>query len=112
VSVTISKEYLQFSRFWDSAYALAWCYIRTMTKSANKTAEDVYQAALKLNEEERELLLLKLTATASNDEFTAPEARAAWAEECDRRYQDWQEGKVKAVPGDLVIQRLRERLAK
>ena len=83
-----------------------------MPKSANKTAEDVYQAALKLNDEERELLLLKLTAAASNDGFAAPEARAAWAEECDRRYQDWQEGKVKAVPGDLVIQRLRERLAK
>lgn len=83
-----------------------------MPKSTNKTAEDVYQAALELNDDERALLLLKLTAAAGDDGFAAREVRTAWADECDRRYQDWQAGKVKAVPGDLVIKRLRERLAK
>ncbi len=83
-----------------------------MSKSADKSAEAVYQAALKLSDDERELLLLKLTAPISRDEFATPEFLAAWAEECDRRYQDWQTGKLKSVPGDLVMQRLRQRLTK
>jgi putative addiction module component (TIGR02574 family) len=83
-----------------------------VSKSADESAEAVYQAALKLSDEERELLLLKLTVPVSRDELATPEFHAAWAEECDRRYQDWQAGKLKAVPGDLVMQRLRQRLTK
>lgn len=83
-----------------------------MPKLPTKTVDDLFRDALRLNDEEREQLLLKLTAEASSAGFAAPEVRAVWAEECDRRYQDWQAGKVKAVPGDLVMQRLRERLAK
>ncbi len=83
-----------------------------MPKFPNKTVDDVYRDVLKLNDDERELLLLKLAAEASDAGVGAPDVRAAWAEECDRRYQDWQEGKVEAVPGELVMQRLREQLAK
>jgi hypothetical protein len=83
-----------------------------MSKSADQSAEAIYEAALKLSDDERELLLLKLTAPVSSDEFATPELRAAWAVECDRRYQDWQAGNLQAVPGDLVMQRLLQRRSK
>jgi hypothetical protein len=83
-----------------------------MAKFPNKTVADIYRDALALDADERELLLLYLAAEASDVGVGAPDVRAAWAEECDRRYQDWQAGKVEAVPGDLVMQRVQERLAK
>jgi len=83
-----------------------------MAKSTQKTVDDVFRDALGLDDAEREQLLMKLTAEASSAAFATPEVRTAWAEECDRRYQEWREGEVKAVPGDVVLQRLRERLAK
>ena len=33
-----------------------------------------------------------------------------WVEEVERRYQSYQEGKIKAVPGDEAMQRARQRL--
>lgn len=36
-----------------------------------------------------------------------PELERLWAEEAERRYQDYLDGKEKAVPGEEVIRRLR-----
>lgn len=36
-----------------------------------------------------------------------PELERLWAEEAERRYQDYLDGKEEAVPGEEVIRRLR-----
>jgi hypothetical protein len=39
-----------------------------------------------------------------------PELERLWAEEAERRYQDYLDGKVEAVPGEEAIRRIRATL--
>ena len=44
------------------------------------------------------------------DDVDDEAAEKLWAEEVERRYKAYQEGKVKVVPGDEAMQRARQRL--
>ena len=41
-----------------------------------------------------------------------PEIQRAWAKEARRRLDEFEEGKVKAIPGDQVFEQLREKHSK
>ncbi|REL32971.1 addiction module protein [Rhodohalobacter sp. SW132] len=41
-----------------------------------------------------------------------PEIEKAWAKEARRRLDEFEEGKVKAIPGDQVFEQLREKYSK
>jgi hypothetical protein len=71
-----------------------------------RKAEEVYQDALALTEEEREKLLLLLT-TQDND-FASPEIEEAWLEEAERRYRAVQKGEENLIPADMVMRELRD----
>ena len=71
-----------------------------------RKAEEVYQDALALTEEEREKLLLLLT-TQDND-FASPEIEEAWLEEAECRYRAVQEGEENLIPADIVMRELRD----
>ena len=60
--------------------------------------EELYEKALQLGEDEREVLLLLLTNAAQSDEenngWASPEIEQAWMEEIERREQLAAEGKM------------------
>ena len=74
-----------------------------------KKAEDVYQDALMLPEEERERLLRMLASPPEGD-FVSPEIEQAWRDECDRRVAAMDRGEMELLPADEVFQRIRARL--
>jgi len=76
-----------------------------------RKAEEIYKEALALSPEEREKLvrLLKMQADSS---WASPEVDQAWIDECDRRYREWQDGKVDAIPTDEAIRQIRDQLNK
>jgi putative addiction module component (TIGR02574 family) len=76
-----------------------------------RKAEELYREALALSDEEREELVRLLTMQRDSG-FTSPAIEQAWIEECDRRYQEWQDGKVNATPAEAVHRRVRQRLTK
>jgi len=55
-SFSCHQKYLQFSRIFDSAQAMPWCYIRTMSDSKPKTAQDAYEIVRQLSSGERDKL--------------------------------------------------------
>ncbi len=73
-----------------------------------KKAEDVYQDALMLPEEERERLLRLLSSPPEGD-FVNPEIEQAWLEEARRRDKAIDEGKEALIPAEEVMRELRER---
>ncbi len=42
--------------------------------------------------------------------WATPELERLWIEEAERRYQDYLDGKVEAVPGEEAIRRIRATL--
>jgi putative addiction module component (TIGR02574 family) len=69
--------------------------------------EEILRAALALSPGERAMLADHLLA--SLDSPTQKQIDDAWAEEAERRMRELDEGKVEAIDGELVMQRLRSR---
>ena len=72
--------------------------------------DEILSAALSLPPDERAMLADHLLA--SLDGPNQKEIDAAWAEEVERRSREIDEGKVELIDGELVMERLRARLAK
>ena len=73
-----------------------------------KAVKDIERDIRALSSEERAELMRSLIA-----ELDAPadaNVERAWLETSQRRYRELVEGKVKGVPGPLVLDRLRKRL--
>jgi hypothetical protein len=69
---------------------------RTMSEAKPKTVQDVYEAALQLNSDERELLVAMLDQDQDQDEnsgWASPEIKQAWMDEIERRERLHAEGK-------------------
>ena len=69
--------------------------------------EEILRAALALPGEARAMLADRLLE--SLDGPNQKEIDAAWAEEAERRMREIDEGKVEAIEGELVMQKLRAR---
>lgn len=76
-----------------------------------RKAEELYKEALALSPEEREELVRLLTMQADSG-WASPEIEQAWLDECDRRYQEWQNGDVDAIPADEATRQIRDQLQK
>ena len=77
------------------------------SKKVLGTFEDILNAALSLPPEARAMLVDRLVR--SFDEPNQEEIDAAWAKEAERRSRDLDEGRLEAIDGELVLQRLRSR---
>ena len=73
-----------------------------------KKAEDIYQDALLLSDEEWQKLLGYLVSPPQGD-FASPELEQAWLEEAKRRDRAVADGKEKLIPGEDAMRELRER---
>ena len=82
-----------------------------MSESKPKTAEEVFAAFLALSAEEQEKLLLMVN-NSEHSGWASPEIKQAWIDECDRRMQLIDEGKMKLVPSQEVHRRLAKIIAK
>ena len=70
---------------------------------------ELLEKALALSTQDRGLLIDRLIA--SLDEEPADEGvEAAWDEEIKRRMDDIRSGRVKTIPGERVLERLKARL--
>ena len=69
--------------------------------------DDILTAALSLPPEERAILADHLLSSLDSPDQKAIDE--AWAEEAERRFRELEEGKVEAIDGELVMQRLRAR---
>lgn len=78
--------------------------------------QDLYDKAMRLSEDEREVLLLLLTNAMQggeeNNGWASPEIERAWMEEIERREQLAAEGKMEWLPVDEAFRCLREQLHK
>jgi len=73
-----------------------------------RKAEEIYRAALSLDEVEREELVRLLTM--KNDSLWASsEIKQSWMDECDRRVKAMDRGEMELIPADEVYRRIRER---
>jgi putative addiction module component (TIGR02574 family) len=72
--------------------------------------EDVKREALRLAGDEQLELAYTLIRNAGADEDEEHEIDRLWVEEMERRYQDYLDGKVEAVPGEEAIRRIRAAL--
>jgi putative addiction module component (TIGR02574 family) len=72
--------------------------------------EDVKREALKLAGDEQLELAYSLIRNVGADEDEEREIDRLWVEEMERRYQDYLDGKVEAVPGEEAIRRIRAAL--
>ncbi len=73
-----------------------------------RTVKDIEQDMRTLSADDKVALLRSLIAEL--DTPTDPDVERAWLEAAQRRYRELVEGKVKGVPGPLVLERLRTRL--
>ena len=76
-----------------------------------RKAEELYKEALAMSLEEREELTRLLTMR-TDSEWASPEIQQAWLDECDRRYQEWQDGDVDAIPADEATRQILDQLHK
>lgn len=77
------------------------------------TFEELEAAALKLSRERREELVHALILSLNGfdaEQEPDPEIRQAGAEEAERRYQDYLDGKTTPIPGEEAFRRLRASL--
>lgn len=72
------------------------------------TAEEIEAAAMHLSASERARLAQRLLASLDEDS----EIEQAWAEEIDRRLDEYERGGVRAVPGDEAFASARARLSR
>jgi Putative addiction module component len=73
-----------------------------------RAVKDIEQDIRTLSSEDKVELLRALIAEL--DMPADSDVERAWLETAQRRYRDLVEGKVRGVPGPLVLERLRERL--
>lgn len=73
-----------------------------------RTVSEIYEDIQALSDSEKEDLLRKLIAEL--DASADPDVEKMWLAEAQRRYQELVDGKVKAVPGDRVFERVRFRV--
>lgn len=73
-----------------------------------RTVKDIEQDMRTLCAEDKVALLRSLIAEL--DTPTDPDVGSAWLEAAQRRYRELVEGKVKGVPGTVVLERLRVQL--
>lgn len=64
---------------------------------------EVFKDALKLGVEDRAALAQKLLS--SLEELTEEEAERLWAEEAQRRLEEYRAGHAKAVPSEEVVRK-------
>ena len=69
---------------------------------------EIYEQSQQLSWPEKEEL--HRTLVAELDGPADPDVEKAWLEESQRRYRELEEGKIEAVPGEVVFERLRARL--
>jgi hypothetical protein len=74
-----------------------------------RSVADIEDDIRALTPEERRDLLASLIREL--DGSAAPNVEKLWLAEAQRRYRELVEGKVEGVPGHLVFERLRSRLA-
>lgn len=77
------------------------------------TFEELEAAVLKLSRERREELVHALILSLNGfdaEQQPDPEIRQAGAEEAERRYQDYLDGKTTPIPGEEAFRRLRASL--
>jgi len=70
--------------------------------------EALYEKAMQLDEEERRQLI-RLLADAGHCGESAAEIEREWNAEAVRRYQEYKDGKVEAIPADEVFRRMEDR---
>jgi hypothetical protein len=74
--------------------------------------QKLYEKAMQLSEDEREVLSLMLTNAArcndANNGWASSEIEQAWMEEIERREKLDAEGKMKWIPGEEVMRDLRK----
>lgn len=80
---------------------------RSHSDSTELQFEEVFTTALSLSPGERAMLADHLLASLDNP--NQKEIDAAWAEEAERRIREIDQGKVEAIDGEVVLQRLRAR---
>ena len=77
--------------------------------------EDLYEQAMSLDEAER-LRLVRLLMETTESDSCCRESRAEierdWNEEVARRYQEYKDGKVEAIPAEDVFRRLEARYSR
>ena len=71
------------------------------------TFEEILSAALSLSPDERAMLAERLLASLHGP--YQEQVDSTWAEVAKRRMREIDEGKVEAIDGELVMQRLRAR---
>jgi putative addiction module component (TIGR02574 family) len=78
-------------------------------RMASMTRIEILQAALTLPPEERLTVAREIAYSVESEgvELSAAEWDAAWAEEADRRLLEIEQGKVKEIPGEEVMARVR-----
>jgi putative addiction module component (TIGR02574 family) len=74
------------------------------------TFEEILSVALSLPPEVRAMLADDLLQSLESPNQT--QIDAAWAEEAERRMREIDEGKVEAIDGELVMQKVRSRRKK
>lgn len=74
---------------------------------AISTYDEIMNAALALPPRERELLAEHLMESLHEEDQEA--INALWAEEAERRNREIEDGIVKTIPGEEVMNRLRSR---
>jgi len=76
-------------------------------EKAISTYEEIMSAAMALSPNEREMLAEHLMESLDADE--QERINRLWAEEAERRNKEIEDGVVKAIPGEEVMNRLRAR---
>lgn len=72
------------------------------------TVLEIEAAAMRLPAAERELLANHLLRSLDADPVS--EVDQAWIEEAERRFQDYQAGKTRPLPGEQVFLQIRQEL--
>ena len=72
-------------------------------------AEKIYGEVLDLPSEERLQLIDRLLQSVTPIDKSIEKA---WIDEAEKRYREYKEGKVKAIPGDEVFRKIQHRLKK
>lgn len=75
-----------------------------MATEIEKIKKEIHSLSI----EEKAYLVRSLIEDLDDVDDSASEK--LWTEEVGRRYQSYQEGKVKVIPGDEAMQRARQRL--
>lgn len=72
-----------------------------------KSLEEARKIISELSPEDREILTIELGLEM---EKVDPEIEKAWIEEAERRWQDFQSGKVKGIPAEEVFEEIEREL--